>query len=75
LEVFVDTPLQVAEKRDVKGLYKKARRGDIPNFTGIGSPYETPENPDLRLDTTKMTLQQEVEEILKLLDLDAAHQE
>lgn len=74
LEVFVDTPLQVAEKRDVKGLYKKARRGDIPNFTGIGSPYETPENPDLRLDTTKMTLQQEVEEIVKLLDLDAIHQ-
>ena len=74
LEVFVDTPLRVAEKRDVKGLYKKARRGDIPNFTGIGSPYETPENPDLRLDTTKMTLQQEVEEILKLLDLDAIHQ-
>jgi len=71
LEVFVDTPLHIAEKRDVKGLYKKARRGDIPNFTGIGSRYETPENPNLHLDTTKMTLQQEVEEIVKLLDLDA----
>ncbi len=54
--------------------YKKARRGEIPNFTGIGSPYETPENPNLRLNTSKMTLQQEIEEIIKLLDLDGTHQ-
>ncbi|MBI2233493.1 MAG: adenylyl-sulfate kinase [Micavibrio aeruginosavorus] len=49
IEVFVDVPLHVAEARDVKGLYKKARAGEIPNFTGIGSPYEAPEHPDLHL--------------------------
>lgn len=51
-EVFVDTPLSVAEQRDPKGLYKKARRGDLKNFTGIDSPYEQPENPEVRIDTT-----------------------
>ena len=50
LEVFVDTPLAVAEARDVKGLYAKARRGELRNFTGIDSPYEAPEAPELRLD-------------------------
>mgnify|MGYP002620267485 FL=1 len=50
VEVFVDTPLEVCEERDAKGLYKKARAGEIPNFTGIGSPYEAPENPELRLE-------------------------
>ena len=54
-EVFVDTPLAVAEKRDVKGLYARARRGEIPDFTGIGSPYEPPENPEVRIDTTATT--------------------
>jgi bifunctional enzyme CysN/CysC len=52
IEVFIDTPLVVAEERDPKGLYKKARRGDLKNFTGIDSPYEAPENPELRIDTT-----------------------
>ena len=52
LEVFVETPLEVAERRDPKGLYAKARRGELANFTGIDSPYEEPENPELRLDTT-----------------------
>jgi bifunctional enzyme CysN/CysC len=51
-EVFVDTPLEVAEKRDVKGLYQKARRGELKNFTGIDSPYEPPESPEIRIDTT-----------------------
>jgi len=55
LEVFVDTPLSVAEERDVKGLYAKARAGQLKNFTGIDSPYESPENPELRIDTTQMT--------------------
>ena len=55
IEAFVDTPLAVAEARDVKGLYAKARAGEIPNFTGIDSPYETPEAPELRLDTTAHT--------------------
>ncbi len=47
-EVYVETPLNVAESRDVKGLYKKARKGEIKNFTGIDSPYEAPETPDIR---------------------------
>jgi bifunctional enzyme CysN/CysC len=51
-EVFVDTPLAVAEQRDVKGLYRKARRGELKNFTGIDSPYEPPEHPEIRIDTT-----------------------
>ncbi|MDD3800018.1 MAG: sulfate adenylyltransferase subunit CysN [Novosphingobium sp.] len=54
-EVFIDTPLEVAESRDVKGLYKKARSGELKNFTGIDSPYEKPANPEVRIDTTKMT--------------------
>lgn len=53
-EVFVDTPLHVAEERDPKGLYRKARRGELANFTGIDSPYEPPESPELRLDTTAL---------------------
>jgi bifunctional enzyme CysN/CysC len=52
IEIFVDTPMVVAEQRDPKGLYKKARSGDLKNFTGIDSPYEVPENPELRIDTT-----------------------
>lgn len=51
-EVFVDTPLHVAEARDPKGLYRKARKGELENFTGVDSPYERPENPELRIDTT-----------------------
>jgi bifunctional enzyme CysN/CysC len=55
LEVFVDTPLDIAEARDVKGLYKKARAGELRHFTGIDSPYEAPEQPDIRVDTAAMT--------------------
>ena len=55
VEIFIDTPLEVAEARDVKGLYKKARRGEIERFTGITSPYETPERPDIRVDTLAET--------------------
>ncbi|MGL3821107.1 sulfate adenylyltransferase subunit CysN [Sphingopyxis sp. R3-92] len=55
IEVFIDTPLAEAEKRDVKGLYKKARAGQLKNFTGIDSPYEAPESPEIRIDTTAMT--------------------
>jgi bifunctional enzyme CysN/CysC len=53
-EIYVDTPINVAEQRDPKGLYKKARRGDLKNFTGIDSPYEAPENPEIRIDTTQV---------------------
>ncbi len=55
IEVFVDTPLEVAEARDVKGLYKKARAGDLKNFTGIDSPYEPPESPEIRVNTVDMS--------------------
>ena len=53
IEIFVDTPLAEAERRDVKGLYAKARAGELPNFTGIDSPYEAPEQPELWIDTTE----------------------
>ena len=65
LEVFVDTPLAVAEQRDPKGLYKKARRGELRNFTGIDSPYEEPENPEIRIDTTRMRPDQAADLILE----------
>ena len=55
VEIFVDTPLSVAEGRDVKGLYRKARAGELKNFTGIDSPYERPESPEIRIDTTQTT--------------------
>ena len=67
LEVYIDTPLAVAETRDVKGLYKKARRGEIKHFTGISSPYEAPESPELHIDTTKLTPEQAAEEIVAAL--------
>ena len=64
IEVFVDCSLAVAEERDPKGLYKKARAGEIKNFTGIDDPYEAPENPEIHLKTDEMTLEQEVQIIL-----------
>lgn len=57
VEVFVDTPLEICEQRDVKGLYKKARAGEVKNFTGISSPYEKPEHPDISIQTDKLTLE------------------
>lgn len=67
IEVYVEVPLAVAEQRDPKGLYKKARAGQIKNFTGIDDPYEAPEKPELVLHTDKMSLEQEVEALLALL--------
>ncbi|WP_226635076.1 sulfate adenylyltransferase subunit CysN [Brevundimonas poindexterae] len=67
LEVFVDTPLEVAEARDVKGLYAKARAGQLRNFTGIDSPYEAPEAPDLRIDTTVSTPDEAADQIVAWL--------
>ncbi|TDM05696.1 MAG: adenylyl-sulfate kinase [Ideonella sp. MAG2] len=64
IEVHVDTPLAVAEERDVKGLYKKARRGEIANFTGISSPYEPPENPELRVNTTTQSAEQAADQVI-----------
>ncbi len=65
IEIFVDTPLAVAESRDVKGLYKKARAGDLKNFTGIDSPYEAPEHPEFLIDTTQMSPEQAAEMIVE----------
>jgi bifunctional enzyme CysN/CysC len=67
IEVFVDTPLATAEARDTKGLYKKARRGELKNFTGIDSPYETPEQPELRIDTASCTADAAADRIIDLL--------
>ena len=67
IEVFVDAPLEEAERRDVKGLYAKARSGELKNFTGIDSPYEAPEEPELRIDTTKVSAEEAAERIVKLL--------
>jgi bifunctional enzyme CysN/CysC len=67
IEIFVDTPLHVAEQRDVKGLYQKARRGELKNFTGIDSPYERPENAALVVDTTRVTPEQAAAQVLELL--------
>jgi len=64
IEIFVDTPLEVAEERDVKGLYKKARAGDLKNFTGIDSPYEEPENAEIRVNTVEMTPKQAAQHII-----------
>jgi bifunctional enzyme CysN/CysC len=64
IEVFVDTPISVAEERDPKGLYKKARRGEIANFTGIDSPYQPPENAEIRIDTTALTAEEAAEQVL-----------
>jgi bifunctional enzyme CysN/CysC len=67
LEIFVDTPLDVAEERDRKGLYAKARRGEIPNFTGIGAPYEAPEQPDLHILTSDFSPEQAADAVIDLL--------
>ena len=66
-EIFVDTPLEICEKRDVKGLYKKARAGEIKGFTGIDSPYEAPENPDLQIKTADQSLENSVDEVLEFV--------
>jgi len=68
VEVYVNPPLEVCEQRDVKGLYKKARSGEIKNFTGIDDPYEPPEAPELDIDTSKQTLEKSCAQIIRYLD-------
>ena len=68
IEVFVDCSLEAAEERDPKGLYKKARAGEIKNFTGIDDPYEAPEAPEVHLHTDQQSLEEEVEQLLELLE-------
>ena len=65
--MFVDTPLDVAETRDPKGLYKKARRGELKNFTGVDSPYEAPESPEIRVDTTALAPEDAADHIFDYL--------
>ena len=70
VEVFVDTPLEICEARDPKGMYAKARRGEIPNFTGISSAYEPPERADIHLDAGDRTAEELADEVLRLLNID-----
>jgi bifunctional enzyme CysN/CysC len=67
IEIFVDTPLQIAEKRDVKGLYAKARAGKLKNFTGIDSPYERPSKPEITIDTTELSVTEAASTYSKIL--------
>lgn len=69
-EVYISTPLAVCEQRDVKGLYARARRGEVKNFTGVSAPFEAPTNPALSLDTSKLELQESVAQLLQLLGID-----
>ncbi|MBR3857771.1 MAG: adenylyl-sulfate kinase [Bacteroidaceae bacterium] len=66
-EVYISTPLSECERRDVKGLYARARRGEVKDFTGISAPFEAPTHPDLSLDTSQMTLKQEVDAVVELV--------
>lgn len=67
IEVYVDVPVEVAEQRDPKGLYKKARAGEIPNFTGISAPYEAPEDPEIHLKADQLTVEESVAQIVDYL--------
>ena len=67
VEVYVSTPIEECERRDVKGLYAKARRGEIKNFTGISAPFEAPEHPSLTLDTSVLSLEDSVHRLLELI--------
>lgn len=67
LEIFVSTPIEECERRDVKGLYAKARRGEIKNFTGISAPFEAPADPALSIDTSKLSVEESVNKLLELI--------
>jgi len=67
IEIFVDTPLEICEQRDIKGLYQKARKGEISNFTGISSPFERPEHPEIHIQTENETPEQSVNTILEYI--------
>jgi len=75
IEVFVDTPLELCEARDPKGLYRKARRNEIKNFTGIGSPYEPPERPDVRLETANLSVEEAVDQVVAYLEANSLTRE
>jgi len=75
IEIFVDAPLEVCERRDPKGLYRKARTGEIKNFTGIDSPYEPPENPDIVLKTAERSVDELADDVIAYLQARFEHQE
>jgi len=68
IEIFIDTPLKICENRDPKGLYKKARKGEIPHFTGISSPYEAPKKPEIHVKNDKITVEGAVDQIIDYLE-------
>lgn len=68
-EIFISTPIEECERRDVKGLYARARRGEVKNFTGISAPFEAPKHPALSIDTSKMPLEESVKILLKFLNV------
>ena len=68
-ELFISTPIEECERRDVKGLYARARRGEVKNFTGISAPFEAPQHPALSLDTSKLSLEESVAQLLQLLNI------
>ena len=68
-EIYISTPIEECERRDVKGLYARARRGEVKNFTGISAPFEAPKNPALSIDTSKMPLEESVNLLLKFLNV------
>lgn len=67
IEIYVNTPIEECERRDVKGLYAKARRGEIKDFTGVSAPFEAPSHPDLSLDTSKLSVKESVDKLLDLI--------
>jgi adenylylsulfate kinase len=67
IEIFINTPIEVCEQRDIKGLYAKARRGELKNFTGIDSPFEAPVNPDIEIKTDKQTIEESVKQALEYI--------
>ncbi len=68
IEAYLDAPLEVCERRDVKGLYRRARQGEIPEFTGVSAPYQAPENPELRLKTGEQTVAETVAQVIACLE-------
>ena len=68
VEVYIDTPLEVCESRDPKGLYEKARKGEIPNFTGISSPYEAPLHPEVHIETEHLTIEEAADQVMAYLE-------
>ena len=69
-EIYISTPIEECERRDVKGLYAKARRGEVKDFTGISAPFEAPACPALKLDTSHLSIEESVDQLLKLLGIE-----